>query len=77
MVAERFEKTRFGPSGYSEGREGTENWRGLIGTDGSDECRKEARPQAYLGIRDDLEFGRGVRTPPPDLRFRNLLKSAT
>ena len=30
MVAKRFEKTRFGPSGYSlntEGREGTENRR--------------------------------------------------
>ena len=60
MVAERFEKTCFGPSRYSlntEGREGTENWRGVIGTDGSDECRKEERPRAYLGMRDDLEFG--------------------
>ena len=33
--------------------------------------------EPYLGIRGLLEFGGGVRTPPPDLRFRNLLKSAT
>jgi hypothetical protein len=33
--------------------------------------------EPYLGIRGLLESGGGVRTPPPDLRFRNLLKSAT
>jgi len=33
--------------------------------------------EPYLGIGRRLEFGRGVRTPPPDLRFRNLLNSAT
>ena len=34
--------------------------------------------EPYLDIGGLLESGRGVRTPPPpDLRFRNLLKSAT
>jgi len=33
--------------------------------------------EPYLGVRGLLESGGGVCTPPPDLRFRNLLKSAT
>ena len=31
----------------------------------------------YLDTESDLEFGRGVATPSSNLRFRNLLKSAT
>ena len=32
--------------------------------------------EPYLDLQEDLDFGRGVATPPPDLRFRYLLKSA-
>jgi len=75
-----FEKICFGPSRYplnTEGGEGTENWRDAKGTNGSDECRKQETPRVYLGIQEDLEFGGGVATLSPDLRFRNLLKNAT
>jgi len=30
--------------------------------------------EPYLGVQGLLESGEGVCTPPPDLRFRNLLK---
>ena len=39
--------------------------------------QRDRPEEPYLGIGKRLEFGRGVRTPPPDLRFRKLLKSAT
>ena len=51
-------------------------WEGMKGSviqkrqwDDSDE--------PYMGIGKYLEFGGGVRTLPPNLKFRKLLKSAT
>jgi hypothetical protein len=51
--------------------------RDAKGTDEPVEKRQRHRvDEPYLDVREDLEFGGGVATPPPDLRFRNLLKSA-
>ena len=41
----------------------------------SQKWQRDDTNEPYLGIRGLLEFGGGY--PPPDLRFRNLLKNAT